>query len=162
MVLKADENAQGAVKYSGLLGASKGSLDKATQLLGGANNPDYQKYLNFTRVDVPTMAGEFMRELGTNASDEQKRMYKEVVNPISWDTNPQMALARWNYFKEIMKNVGSSVSQSPSEIRSNLQNNSTKSQASTDSNLVKITNTKTGKSKMVTIDEAKKLGVKNV
>lgn len=117
MMSSANETMPSVVKYSGLLGGASGGLQKAAQLLGGENSADYQNYINFTRVDVPTMAGEFMRELGVNASDEQKKMYVAVVDPTKWDTNPEAALARWRHFVKLVQGVGKTISKSPSEIK---------------------------------------------
>ncbi len=117
LIQRADENAEGAMKYSDLLGGAEGATEKISGLLGGEQSPDYQKYINFTRTDIPFIAGELMRELGVNASDEQKRMYKEVVDPVSWDTNPTLAMAKWNHFKEMVRDVGKSVSKSPSQTQ---------------------------------------------
>ena len=139
LVKNASQNAQAAVKYSGILNGASGSLEKLKSSLGGEGSPEYQQYMNFTRTDVPTIAGEFMRELGVNASDEQKRMYIEVINPLKWDSDPTTALARWNYFKQLVGNVGKQISKSPSQIQSELQNGSNSGQSKENSVIKKIT-----------------------
>src|SRR4029077_3947571 len=125
LIKKADENANAAVKYSGLLGKGIGTTEKLAEVFGGSGDPDYEKYIKFTRVDVPAIAGEIMRELGANATDAQKKMYLDLVNPVSWDQNPKLALARWNHFKELSREVGRTVSMSPSEIQGNFKKPST-------------------------------------
>ncbi len=127
LINKADENAKAATEYSGLLGKGQGSMQMVAQLFKGTANPKYEKYIKFTRVDVPAIAGEVMRELGANATDMQKQMYMDVVNPISWDTDPKLALARWEHFKEMSRTVGKSVSSSPSDIRQTLKNSGNQS-----------------------------------
>ncbi len=122
LINKADENAKAATEYSGLLGKGQGSMQMVAQLFKGTANPKYEKYIKFTRVDVPAIAGEVMRELGANATDMQKQMYIDVVNPTAWDTNPKLALARWEHFKEMSRTVGKSVGSSPSDIRQTLKN----------------------------------------
>jgi NACalpha-BTF3-like transcription factor len=118
----ADDNAKVASRFSGVLGKSNLSVQQFKEQFG-TSDPDYKKYVKFVTVDVPTIAGEFMRELGVNASDEQKRLYKEVVDPTAWNSDFDTALARWEYFKAINKNIAKSISKSPSEIQQHLRNN---------------------------------------
>lgn len=112
-IKSAEPNAKIAAKYSGFLGGAEGTTEKLSAALGGSASKDYQAFNNFINVDVPTLAGEYMRQLGVNASDEQKKLYKNVVNPISWVKNPETALAQWDYFKKLAKDVGVTVSKSP-------------------------------------------------
>lgn len=111
-IKNANDNEKSAEKYSGLLGKTEGSAESAESLLGGKSSEDFKKFNNFVTVDVPTIAGEYMRELGVNASDEQKRMYKEVVNPVNWYRSPQVAMSQWSYFKKLAKDVGVTISKS--------------------------------------------------
>lgn len=158
-IQNADQNVQGALKYSGLLGNAQGSADRAIQLLGGESSPDYQAFNNFVKVDVPTIAGEYMRALGVNASDEQKRMYKEVVNPINWYTNPNLALSQWNYFKQLAHSIAKTVAQSPSQIERQLAGNREKE--SSEKTYSQKDLEFTAKKYNMTIDQVKqKLGIK--
>ncbi len=119
LIDKAEPNAKSAVKYSGLIGKGRGTVEKAASLLGGEGSPDYQNYLNFTRVDVPSIASEFMRQMGVNASDEQKRLYLQVVNPVEWDTNPTQAYKRWQHFIELSKTATKAISSTPGQLKMN-------------------------------------------
>jgi hypothetical protein len=134
MIQSADKNIGSATKYSDLLGAEKGSADKAIELLGGEGSPDYQAYNNFVNVDVPSMAGEYMRQLGVNASDEQKRLYKAVVNPIGWFKHPKTALSQWNYFKDLARKSAATIAKPQSEINQELRNPKSVSNAIKNSN----------------------------
>jgi hypothetical protein len=108
--------AKAAFDYSGMLGSGKGSLDKVGQILG-VNKPKYNQYVQFTRVDVPAIAGEVMREMGVNATNEQKKMYIDLVNPISWDQNPKAANERWKHFIKTAQTVAKTIAKSPAQIR---------------------------------------------
>lgn len=108
-------------KYAGLLGKGKGNIDAVASSLG-SNSPDYNNYLYFTRTFVPYAAGEMMRSLGVNASDTQKELYTKVVNPISWDQNPQGAMDNYNKMVDLFENtVSKTVGKSTSELRSSLR-----------------------------------------
>ncbi len=130
-IKSADKNINSAVKYSGLIGKGQGSSDKLNSLLGGESSKDFKAFNNFVRVDVPTIAGEYMRQLGVNASDEQKRMYKEVVNPVNWINDPKTALSQWKYFKQLAKNIAGTISkdayQRNNELKKSTSNNESNS-----------------------------------
>ncbi len=111
-------------KYAGSLGKAKGNIDAVASSLG-ANSPEYNDYLKFTRVIVPTAAGEMMRALGVNASDTQKQIYLEVMNPLTWDSNPKVAMENYNYMQKLFKEtVGKTVGQSIGETRNELRKKS--------------------------------------
>lgn len=129
-IKSADKNIKAAVKYSGLIGKGQGSSERLSSLLGGESSKDFQAFNNFVKVDVPTIAGEYMRELGVNASDEQKRMYKEVVNPVTWLNDPKTALSQWEYFKKIAKNVAGTISKDPYQRNSELRKGNKKEDTS--------------------------------
>ncbi len=115
------------VQYAGALGKAKGGID-AVQSSLGENTPQYQDYIYFTRTFVPYAAGEMMRALGVNASDTQKSLYQKVINPISWDQNPQGALENYNRMTKLFKETAAkTVGKSTGEIRSSLRNNDTSS-----------------------------------
>ena len=108
-------------KYAGVLGKAKGNIDAAFSSLG-ADSPDYKEYLYFTRQFVPYAAGEMMRALGVNASDTQKVLYQQVINPISWDSNPKTALENYNRMTQLFKEtVSKTVSKSAGQIRASLK-----------------------------------------
>jgi hypothetical protein len=109
-------------KYSGFLGKTKGNIDAVKNSLG-ADTPEYNDYVYFTRTFIPSAAGEMMRAMGVNASDTQKDMYKKVVNPISWDQNPKSAMENYNRMVDFFKKtVSKTVAKSTNEIRSDLRN----------------------------------------
>jgi len=141
-------------KYSGILGTARGNIDAVRNVLG-EDTPDYQDYLYFTRAIVPAAASEFMRAMGVNASDTQKQLYMDVVNPTNWDTAPQTAIKNYKRMLQLMKSVGSIVRQSPSEIRQTMMQQGQKSEAK--QQYVTIRNNKTGETKRITVEEARRL-----
>lgn len=91
-------------KYSSGLGSAKGSLDKISGFLGGQGSPEYQDYIHFTRDIVPSMAGEFLRVLGANATNEQKNMMLKMADPTAFDVSPKTALDNFKYLSNLYKN----------------------------------------------------------
>ena len=119
LINAAEPNAKAAFDYSGALGKTQGSLDRVGEILG-VDSPKYNKYIKFTRVDVPTIAGEVMREMGQNASTEMKKMYIDIVNPIAWDQTPKASYERWKHFIKLTKTVARTISKSPAKIKQGL------------------------------------------
>lgn len=123
LIKKTDKNAIAASDYSGFFNKSKGNAQKAIAMMTNENPKSLEKYNQFIYQDVPSMAGEYMRNLGVNASDQQKNLYMNVVNPNNWLNNPKQALSNWNHFKELAKTTSKAVSQSPSIIKQKLSTN---------------------------------------
>lgn len=108
-------------QYAGALGKAQGNID-AIQSSLGVNTPAYQQYQYFTRTFVPYAAGEMMRALGVNASDRQKELYQSVINPITWDRNPQSAMKNYNQMVSLFRDtVSKTVGKSPGEIKAQLR-----------------------------------------
>lgn len=118
---EADQILPNIAKYSSGIGKGQNILDKISTA-AGENSNDYNDYTYFTRTLVPLIAGEMGRELGKNASDESTKIMKQVVNPISWDRDYPGTLSQFNRLINLNKGIGKTVSQSSSEIKSNLQN----------------------------------------
>lgn len=114
----------GISKFAGTIGKGK-SLNDALKSQFGEQSKEYSDYLYFTRQLIPQAAGEMLRTLGANATDTQKKMYLQVVNPLSWDTNPQIAIRNYEMLTNSLKNrIGKTISLNPSEIRNQLRNKS--------------------------------------
>jgi len=127
---KGNELMPSVSKYAGALGKAQGGIDAVSNSLG-ADTPDYQNYMYFTRTFVPYAAGEMMRALGVNASDIQKSLYQKVINPITWDQNPKSAMENYSKMTKLFKEtVGKTVGKSTGEIRSALRNNSSSNSSS--------------------------------
>lgn len=115
-----------------------GKVNNVAQALGtqfGVQSPQYADYQYFTRTLVPSTAGEMMRTLGVNASDEQKKLYMSVINPVSWDTNYEMAEKNYNRLVDLFKRkISPGISAGASQINRHLQ--SGKQESSSSGNLV--------------------------
>ncbi len=108
-------------KYSGVIGKGQGNIDAVKNALG-ADSPAYQDYIYFTRTLVPATAGEMMRALGVNASDTQKALYQQVINPFYWDQNPKGAIENYKRMQTLFKEtVGKTVGKSTGQLRSGLR-----------------------------------------
>ena len=58
------------------------------------------------------MAGEFLRVLGSNATDKQKDMMLKMADPTNWDKNPTTTMNTFNYLSNLYKNqISSSIRQ---------------------------------------------------
>ncbi len=110
-------------RYAGVLGKGKGGADKIKSTLG-IDTPEYNDYMYFTRTFVPAAAGEMMRALGVNASDTQKAIYQQVINPLAWDQNPKGAIENYNRMTKLFKEaVSKTVGKSTGQIRAGLRGN---------------------------------------
>jgi hypothetical protein len=112
-----------AAQFAGAAGKTKGGVNALAASLG-YNNPQYQAYYNMTRVLMPSLATEILRTGGANSTDTQKATAIAQANPMTWDSNPQMALQQWNYLKQVYQSIGQTVAQGPTAIRSGLRNSS--------------------------------------
>lgn len=121
MLNKGSELLPSVTKYSGALGRAKGNLDAVANSLG-AGSQDYNDYIYFTRTFVPSSAAEMMRASGANASDEQKKLYQKIINPISWDQDPKAASENYKRMQDLFNTTTSKVAgKSTGQIRSDLR-----------------------------------------
>ena len=104
-------------------GKTKGASDKALSQMQQDTPEQYQKYYNFTRVTAPALANEMRRTLGGQASDKEIQIMGSVANPLTWDSNPKLAMGQWDALKNLFqKQVAGAISASPSQNRQNLIN----------------------------------------
>lgn len=123
LLKKGEELLPAVSQYAGALGKTKGSIDSVKNSLG-IDTPGYNDYIYFTRTFVPTAAGEMMRALGINASDTQKEMYKQAINPVNWDQNPQGAIENYKRMQNMFtESIGKTIGKSTGELRAGLRTN---------------------------------------
>lgn len=83
---------QSISSFSGLSGMAN---LKQQQLLASLNLPtslDYQKYVNFSRVQAPLFVNEIRRAFGGQATDSERETMDRLIQPNEWDKNPQIML----------------------------------------------------------------------
>lgn len=114
-----DQLIPAASQFAGVAGKTKGGINAAAASLG-YNDPGYQAYYNLTRVLIPSLATEILRTGGANSTDTQKATAIAQANPITWDSNPQMALQQWKYLEQVYRGIGQTISQSPVDIRNSI------------------------------------------
>lgn len=115
-------------KYVGAVGKVNNYSD-ALKSQYGQESKQYGDYQYLTRQLLPLTAGEMMRALGVNASDEQKKLYLSVVNPVSWDTNFKIASGNYKKLVKLFKDdispiVGGGLSDTSKSLNQNNNNNS--------------------------------------
>jgi hypothetical protein len=87
--------------YSGVEGAAQLKADQA-KALAGTTTPQYEKYNNFVKVQVPILADQIRQFYGTSIQPSMYENLQNLINPVSWNTNPQLALSHFNALKELM------------------------------------------------------------
>ena len=109
--------------YVGVVGKVSNYAD-AIKSQYGTQSPEYGDYQYFTRQIVPMQAGEMMRTLGVNASDEQKRLYTSVNNPVNWDTNFDIASRNYERLTDLFrKTISPTVASGPASISRRIMQN---------------------------------------
>jgi hypothetical protein len=116
----ADKLKDSAFKFAGIGGQAKLQAAKAAAA-AGQYDPDYQDYLNFTRQTIPALASEIIRTGGANSTDQQKLLALQQINPVVWDSNPELAKKQFDYLEGLYKDISKTIAQSPTQIRSGLK-----------------------------------------
>lgn len=110
-----------AFEYAGIVGKLKGGSD-AFKAQFGENDPRYQHFLQFTRQGIPALATEILRTGGASSTDAQKAWAIMQTNPITWDSNPDLAMNQYKFLKQLYKSIGKTISKGTSELRSDIAN----------------------------------------
>jgi hypothetical protein len=87
--------------YAGVQGAAQLKMDQANALIG-KTSPQYQKYNNFVKVQVPIMADQIRQFYGTSIQPEMYRSLQQLTNPVTWNSNPQLAMSQFIALKELL------------------------------------------------------------
>ena len=154
----ADNLTKGAFSFSGVNGQAKLAKAKLNSQLNPTKiDPDYRDYLLFTRQSIPGLASEIMRTGGANASDTQKVLAIMQANPISYDSNPDLAQQQWNYLKSLYKDIGKTVGSGAVSIRRSLRQND-QNQNSLSEDDIQYNMKKYNKTHQEVLDEAKLQG----
>ena len=153
------------VKYSGALGAGKRRLDQLNAGMG-SSTPEYRDYIKFTRVTAPALANAAIKAEGANMTNESKNMMLQSVSPNAWDTDPEAAMASYEYLGKLYGgSISPAVSSSIADVKSSIKRGEreyNKDQSQQASSMVTVTNKRTGETKSVSLEEARRLGVPNV
>lgn len=87
--------------YAGIQGAAQLKMDQANAL-AGKTSPQYEKYNNFVKVQVPILADQIRQFYGTSIQPEMYRSLQQLTNPVTWNSNPQLAMSQYNALKELL------------------------------------------------------------
>lgn len=98
----ADNLMPSASKYAGLLGNAKGSMDRLGSSLG-QNSPDYKNFLTFINQDLPLLKTAMLRTEMAGATQGNKELVEKVANPITWYTNPKLAMQMYQSLKQLYR-----------------------------------------------------------
>jgi hypothetical protein len=114
---KITPNMPAITKFASTYGKTGAALDRALAALGSSRtDPDYMKYDQFMRVDLPGGANELKRTLGGQATDAETKRIDEMFDPTSWATSPKIAMNRWNRMIELANAERQSGGKSQAEI----------------------------------------------
>lgn len=126
MISNIDPKINSIVQYAGLRGHAALFGDRMAASLGGKKDDiNFQNYNNFTTSQMPLFANEVGRALGNHATNVQKEQMLEIANPVTWDTNPQLALSSYNALKQALAANRKALTQSPQQILSALKQEGT-------------------------------------
>jgi len=119
-------------QYAGLANMGKKGADALASSFGKTSK-QYGDYMMFTRTVAPLSANEMRRTLGAQASDKESELLKQVGNPGYWDSNPEQALAQYQYLTDLYKNninkrLAKSPTQTLAELKAGYSNNPSRQQ----------------------------------
>lgn len=88
--------------YSGPEGALKLGIDSA-KALKGETTPEYREYTKFIHGQLPIVVGQIRQFFGDSIQPELREELKNIVNPINWQRNPELAMAQWEEINSLLK-----------------------------------------------------------
>jgi len=140
-------------QYGGLLGG----IDKKIQegrALTGTESKSYDKFQE-ALTGAKLLAKQVRQFYGDSITPQIQEQLSMLTNPASWTNNPKIAANNFNKFKNILA--------SETDTYRNLTKNAGEYRGkSSNQQMITIRNSKTGESRTVSLEEARKLGVPNV
>lgn len=113
---KADKKSSDAFSFAGGVGRGK-EAEQAALAQVGKESPEYDNYVTFKNVDVPSLVSEIVRTSGAKSTDSQKAMALGSVISTNLGTNPKIAEQSWNELKDMYRTIGKTISQTPVQQR---------------------------------------------
>lgn len=151
------------VKYSGAKGAAELALEQAKDAVG-MSSEDYKKYQEAV-TGVTLEAKELRQFLGASITPEMDKQLNFLTNPTSWSKSPETAKKQIQKSRDIIiKQMGTfqNALKSPEAYNYKYSSPAEMSDAlnpfSNSGKMITITNRKTGETKQVSYEEAKKMG----
>jgi len=109
------------LKFTGAQGTAGLWKNRIAGMMNMATDPGYQDYYNFTHVQVPAVANEIRRQLGGNATIEETKLMTSLTDPLTWDSNPQLAASQWNQLINTTKANRRALVQSQGQLVKTMQ-----------------------------------------
>lgn len=88
--------------YSGIDGALRLKRDEGLAKVG-KTSPQYKEYVKFNTITVPALVQQVRQFYGTSIQPEMTKELEDLVNPITWSKNPELAAAQFNAFTNLMQ-----------------------------------------------------------
>lgn len=146
-----DPHIENVVKFSGLRGKTDAEKNKILMSMGSSQtDPAYQDYVTFMNTELPTLANEFRRQMGGQATDYESKQLNLVLDPTAWDRNPDLALKQWEANKNIAERVRANAYRDQSQMARDYQNEmkaKNKSQTISNNDQKKLSNASPASSK---------------
>lgn len=92
MIRQLTPDMQSISSFSGLSGMANLKQQQLLASINSPTSPDYQKYINFSRVQAPLLVNEIRRAFGGQATDSERETMDRLIQPNEWDKNPQIML----------------------------------------------------------------------
>lgn len=90
------------------------TLDKFSSAVTGKNNPDLDDYNNFRTTILPSMANEYRKIMGGQASDAEQKMVDNIIDPNQWWASPESAVSKLNSVYKTVQGFARSLGQEQS------------------------------------------------
>jgi hypothetical protein len=111
------QQAPSIVQYAGLAGKTRGAAQRALTAADFPTPQAYAQYHMFTTQTAPLLGNEIRRALGAQATDREQSLISKVVNPVTWDSNPTLAMQSLQNLQSILQANRKALSLSPFQQR---------------------------------------------
>lgn len=87
--------------FAGIHGRSQATIERSLAAAGQPVSPAFQKYNLFVRTQAKVIADAVRRALATSVRNQYvKTMILPLTQVVTWTENPQMAMQRFEYFRQ--------------------------------------------------------------
>ncbi len=92
MLTQLTPDMQSLSTFSGIGGMASLKDQQVRASMNLPTSPNYQKYINFSRVQAPLLVNEIRRAFGGQATDSERETMDRLIQPDEWDKNPTLMI----------------------------------------------------------------------